>query len=477
MKAGVLSGLLAAALIVAGVADASAQSTKMPSTLRYGTGYIDVPDASVLPHLAILGTYSGFYVDMTDVGRALTDSKGRVIGYGDDYTDWRQDGSVTIGLFDRLELGATFQNFSDAGTGGTMVGGHGRLAILRPERQGLGLAVGARYVTAPTFDDVDPGENYQPTRLGFPDTRFYEDYDQPWGDVSTELTPYVMANLMLQGWAPDWLPEYDVTIAAGWGDGMFRDGRQLDWYADSYSNGWVFGTAIHMKVGEQSLLNLMADYNGFDANAGFQFDFRGFRVGAFVLGLNYMERVTEYRSPKFGILASLALCPGDGDGRIMCRAELMERVKPDTVQLPPPPADTVVVEREVAPPLPTGTPTDICLATGRSERVYVTASGDTLVGPNRVSLSSMSGVVFEGVYADGMDWFVNDEAVRFENRDYQKSGGEVRLDCANIMLVGQHEGVNLFADVNADKPYETLYVPVRPGVWQAYQTGLRRTRG
>ena len=46
MKAGVLSGLLAAAPIVAGVADASAQSTKMPSTLRYGTGYIDAGGAT-----------------------------------------------------------------------------------------------------------------------------------------------------------------------------------------------------------------------------------------------------------------------------------------------------------------------------------------------------------------------------------------------------------------------------------------------
>jgi hypothetical protein len=45
------------------------------------------------------------------------------------------------------------------------------------------------------------------------------------------------------------------------------------------------------------------------------------------------------------------------------------------------------------------------------------------------------------------------------------------------MRVGEHMGVPLFVMRNAERPFETLYVPVRPGVWQAYQTGLQRTRG
>ena len=54
---------------------------------------------------------------------------------------------------------------------------------------------------------------------------------------------------------------------------------------------------------------------------------------------------------------------------------------------------------------------------------------------------------------------------------------EVSLDCPNIMRVGEHMGVPLFVMRNAERPFEMLYVPVRPGVWQAYQTGLQRTRG
>ena len=133
---------------------------------------------------------------------------------------------------------------------------------------------------------------------------------------------------------------------------------------------------------------------------------------------------------------------------------------------------------EVAPPLPSGTPATLCLATGESAEVLVTAQNDTLVGPNRVSVRTLRpGVVFAGTYAEGMDFFEGDEDIEFEDRGYSKSGGEVRQNCNSIMRVGEHMGVPLFADSGASSPFETVYVPVRPGVWQAYQTGLQSTRG
>lgn len=147
------------------------------------------------------------------------------------------------------------------------------------------------------------------------------------------------------------------------------------------------------------------------------------------------------------------------------------------VELPPPPPDTVVVTREVAPPLPQGTPTEICIATGENVTVYLTPQGDTLVGPNRVAISSLApGVTFAGTYAAGRGWFEADEPFEFEEREYVRSGGEVGLDCTDIMQVGTHDGVPLFADVSASSPYETVYVPVRPGVWQAYQADLAAVR-
>jgi hypothetical protein len=257
---------------------------------------------------------------------------------------------------------------------------------------------------------------------------------------------------------------------------MFREGEELAFYSANDSEGFFAGGGIHFALNESTLLHVMGEYNGFDLNFGAQLDFGGVRIGGHWLGANYQNDLDVYRSSKFGVLGSLALCLS-GEG-FLCKPHLTDREAPDTVQLPAPPPDTVVVEREVAPPLPTGTPTEICLATGQNAQVMVTAQGDTLVGPNRVSVRTLRpGVVFAGVYADGMDWFENDEDIGFDNATYSKSGGEVRLDCAEIVRIGEHMGVSLFAMRNADMPYETIYVPVRPGVWQGYQTGLRRTRG
>lgn len=154
------------------------------------------------------------------------------------------------------------------------------------------------------------------------------------------------------------------------------------------------------------------------------------------------------------------------------------RVEREVVELPAPAPDTVVVRETVEPGLPEGTPQTICLATGENVTIYLTAQGDTLVGPRRVSVRELGpGVAFAGDYAQGLDWFVNDEAVSFENRQYQKSGGEIGLNCDNIRQVGTFGGVPLFADANASSPFGRLYVPVRPGVWQTYETDLARVRG
>lgn len=156
---------------------------------------------------------------------------------------------------------------------------------------------------------------------------------------------------------------------------------------------------------------------------------------------------------------------------------LRDRTVETIVELPAPPPDTVVVTQQVEAPLPEGTATQICLATGENVTVYITPQGDTLVGDRRVAVSALGpGVAFAGEYAAGRAWFDNDEAITFQDRSYVQSGGEVGLNCANIMQVGEFDGIPLFANVGTQAPYETLYVPVRPGVWQAYQTDLAAVR-
>jgi hypothetical protein len=332
--------------------------------------------------------------------------------------------------------------------------------------------VGGRYVTAPDFGD---GVEYQPNRLGIPDNRFRTSYTGLTDDISTEFSFYGVGTAHVRGFDEGFLPTHDLTFNLGWGTGMFQSGDALGFYNYADSEGLFLGSAIHFGVGDNSVLTFMGEYNGFDINVGAQLDVSGVRLGAHMLGANYAEDVTEYRMPKFGVLASLALCPSDG---LLCKPSTMERPEPEIIQLPAPPPDTVRVTREVERPLPDGTPATVCLATGENVQVRVTAQGDTLVGPSRASISTLRpGVVFAGAYSENAGWFTGDEDITFENRAYSKSGNEVRLDCAQTMRVGEHMGVPLFAMRNAERPFETVFVPVRPGVWQAYQAGLRRTRG
>lgn len=167
---------------------------------------------------------------------------------------------------------------------------------------------------------------------------------------------------------------------------------------------------------------------------------------------------------------------------------LRNRVEERVVELPPPPPDTVVITEqvEVEAPLPQGAPSQICLANGENMTIYITPQGDTLVGPRRVNVRDLGpGVAFAGEYAAGRSWFEQDEPIVFSQDvdgrshelEYVRTGGDLSLDCPDIRRVGEFGGVPLFVDAAAQAPYETLYVPVRPGVWQAYQTDLAAVRG
>lgn len=398
----------------------------MQGTLRHGSGLLDVPVASVLPHLMMTVTYSGFRatVPMTlDV-----DGSGDAVEKGDPLEEWFSDGAIAVGLLDRVEIGATLQRFANVHEGGRMLGAFGRLSLLPGSMRNVDLAVGTRYVSAPTYS----------------------------------FSPYVVATALLPGFEAG--PEYEMTVTAGWGGGMFGAGRDLDSDSGSASGGIFVGSAIHFAIGQGRLLNLMADYNGLDANAGAQLDFGGIRVGAFSLG-PAGDGDSTHRSRRFGVLGSVALCGADVG---LCRPSRRSAAR-DTVVLPAPPPDTVVVERRIAPEFPAGAAETLCLGTGVEAAVAVTVAGDTLVGPSRVSLADLRpGIVFAGTYAQGRDWFVQGSPITLGEGSYARSGDPVRLDCGGIVEIGSHEGVPLFADRSAQPPFEIVYVPVRPGVWQGY---------
>ena len=274
----------------------------MPSTLRYGSGLLDVPVASVLPHMAIAGTYSGFAISVNQT--IALDRKGQPIGPGEPHEKWVSDGSFAIGFFDRVELGATIQHMDSEENGGNMLGGFARLSLMPASVKYLDLAVGARYLSSPSYGDGYL-DGLQPGRLGHPDYRLHNQASG-FKEVNTNLTPYVVASaraLRSDG--------FDLTLTGGWGTGMFSAGDDRDFYAEVDAGGIFGGAALHMSLGGGRLLNLIAEFNGFDANAGVQLDLGGLRVGGFALALT-SDTYSTYRSRKLGMLASVAFCVAEG---------------------------------------------------------------------------------------------------------------------------------------------------------------------
>ena len=274
----------------------SAQNLRMPSTLRYGSGLLDIPVASVLPHLTITGTYSGFTASIPEF--VIVDPNGDFITVGSPYEKWLSDASVALGLFNRVEVGASIQHFAAPEDGGNLIGGFGRVSLLPSSVTNFDLAVGARYTNSPTFGDQYRYE-FQPNRLGYPDSRLHKDVGDE--EYTANLTPYAVATAHLP------VSETSgISLTAGWGSGLFAAGGDLDFHQDGGSGGLFAGTGIHIGIGNRRQLNLIAEYNGFDTNAGVQLDLGYIRVGGFALGLTH-DGYSTFRSRKFGVMASLAL--------------------------------------------------------------------------------------------------------------------------------------------------------------------------
>ncbi|MEQ1855768.1 MAG: hypothetical protein ABL963_04805 [Longimicrobiales bacterium] len=444
-----------------------AQTPTMPSTLRYGSGLLDIPVSSVLPHLATTATYSGFWVGLDRT--ALVDGAGNIVGFGPGADSYHWDTSVATGLFDRAEAGVAVQALKNGSAGGKVWGLFGRVRLWEPVDQGIGLAVGARYLTSPDFAD---GARYAPGRLGFSDPRLPRAYVD-----GTNLTAYGVATAFLRGFdAGGRLWENDVTFTLGYGSGMFKSGGALHFYGEGSANGWFYGTSVNMRTSPRSMLTVMAEHNGFDVNVGAQYDWDGIRAGVHWLASNHAEpaggHFSEYQKGKVGFLVSVAVCPRSRTLR--CQPEMMRRVEPDTIVLAAPPPDTVVVQVNTVSGPPPGDDVEICISTGQSIPLRVTVAGDTLVGPDYASLRTLRpALTFSGGYAGGAFWYEGNAVVTFEGADFGRTPDTFPIDCNQIARVGQHQGVPVFADRAAERPLVILFIPVRPGVWARYERGIR----
>ena len=440
-----------------------AQSTRLTSTLRYGSGVLDVPFASVLPRGTLLLSYSGFRSTLSRV--PLVDTDGDVVGFGPGRDRWYSDLAVSLGLADRFELGASFQ---DVGTGGApwALGGFGRVALLRPEDTGIGLAAGARVMA------VGGGQASAALgRLGFTDPRLPRQQQDRGPDAfDGGFSPYVVATGTFRGPSANLFPAYDLTVSLGLGGGLFSQGGGLEFYGPGHSSGWFTASTLHLGLGEGRALILQGEYNGFDVNGGLEVDWSGIRVGAALLGLNHGNGGSVYRSRKLGLTASLALCPTVGL-RCLRGGGLLDRPRRDVVVLPAPPPDTVRVEVPVQPPEPFGRQVELCLSTGESVQVRLTLGGDTLVAPGWVSLGRGEGVLeLAGTYWDARDGGESPPAsLQVNDTPYVADPRDIRPACDDLRPWRTVLGLPAFVDRDGPQVPAGFYLPIRPGIWRFFR--------
>ncbi|UCC27094.1 MAG: hypothetical protein JSU98_08285 [Gemmatimonadales bacterium] len=457
-------GQVPAAVLMAmtgGVVPGVAQAPTFSSTLRYGSGYFDVPAAVVLPSLAFRASWSGFLVRVD--ADPEVDGNGAVEDPGAARSSFHGDGAFSVGLWDRLEVGATLQSFAGTAQGGTQAGLFGKALLLNPARSGLGLAVGARYLNAPTGEG---GVELAPARLGFGDPRLRASFDDG-RSVDTRLTVYGVASVYLPGIRFAWLPDNQVSLSAGYGSGMFREGSGLPWYAPEGTGGWFFGGGWEVQTGSGAVVALRAEHNGFDVNAGVEVAWGGLRVGVHGLGLNHGGGTSVYRSRKAGFSASVTACPLL---KRACRPSLRVAFAADTVRLPAPPPDTVVIVQGSRRPASVGRPRRLCLSSGEDLWVLIPAAEDTLTQGIRAWIESLPpGVIPAGRYAEAAGWYAPGAELELPAGVYRPEGDPISPGCAEILPWVEYQGVPLFRFREAQSPPSVLLLPVAPGIWQLFR--------
>jgi hypothetical protein len=76
------------------------------------------------------------------------------------------------------------------------------------------------------------------------------------------------------------------------------------------------------------------------------------------------------------------------------------------------------------------------------------------------STGDTTGLPMAEPYASSAPWYVNNDVVTFNGKQYVKYGLPRVLGTSDVSSVGTYEGVPVFAEPSAVAPQQVIYVPV-----------------
>ena len=267
--------LLAAAVLALTAADARAQQ-EFPQTLYWGSGLVDIPVAWVSP-------LSGDFALNYSAKRFEVDPTLTKLNYSD-----RINSQLTISasLFGRLEGGVAW--FSSNPEYGFFARG---LLLREEDLEAQGgivrwlpaLAIGARNIGK--YDRIDRfGVGYRllPPTQGEPDQQ--HEPDSLHENFRTSGTLYGVATKSVSlNQLSDRLPDVDVSMSVGFGNGLFEDDGGLgSSYAKHSTGGLFYGVKTDFTPAPHLRLSLMAENNAWDVNFGASLGYRGLRAGVYI---------------------------------------------------------------------------------------------------------------------------------------------------------------------------------------------------
>ena len=258
-----LTCALAATVVAAQRVDAQ-QVDPYHATLYQGTGLVTIPVAWVSPN-----SFDSWFAI---TGKNLPSQVGQKFA-----SRWNTNVALDVHMFGRASVGvAAYDQNIDYGFFGQVLLLQDKVGTPLP-----GVAIGVRNIGPGNHED----RFFVAHDIRLQGGKYNKVVDPAYADFKTSPTVYgVLTKQFSLGSPTAAVPAPQIGVTAGFGNGLFsEDGGLGDAYNDkgTIAKGLFLGARYSMHPSLNTTLDVMAENDGFDYNAGVVYDWRGLSVGVY----------------------------------------------------------------------------------------------------------------------------------------------------------------------------------------------------